>query len=47
MPGRVAVVGYAIGRRVDARLALAALRTAIESRSRPKAASIIPNRGSQ
>jgi transposase InsO family protein len=36
------VVGYAISRRVDARLALAALRAAIESRHRPRAASIIP-----
>jgi putative transposase len=36
------VVGYAIGRRVDTRLALAALRAAIASRQPPKAASIIP-----
>ena len=37
------VVGYAIGRRVDARLALAALRAAIaRAGSRPRAASIIP-----
>ena len=36
------VVGYAIGRRIDARLALAALRAAIAAGSRRRAASIIP-----
>ena len=36
------VVGYAIGRRVDARLALAALRAAIAARRRHQGASIIP-----
>ena len=36
------VVGYAIGRRVDARLALAALRAASRAAGRPRAASTIP-----
>ena len=36
------VVGYAIGRRIDARLALAALKAAIAAGSRPPAASITP-----
>ena len=36
------VVGYAIGRRIDARLALSALRAAIEHPGRPRAASITP-----
>jgi putative transposase len=35
-------VGYAISRRVDARLALAALKAATRADSRPSAASIIP-----
>jgi len=41
------VVGYAIGRRVDARLALAALRAAIESRQPPKDCIHHSDRGSQ
>ena len=36
------VVGYAIGRRIDARLALAALKAAIASRRRRRVASITP-----
>jgi transposase InsO family protein len=36
------VVGYAIGRRIDARLALAALRAAIAARRPPTGASITP-----
>jgi putative transposase len=36
------VVGYAISRRVDARLALAALRAAVAAGSRQRVASIIP-----
>ena len=36
------VVGYAIRRRIDARLTLAALRAAIAAGSRPSAASITP-----
>jgi putative transposase len=34
------VIGYAIGRAIDARLTVAALRTAIEGRNRRQAASI-------
>ena len=41
------VVGYAIGRRVDARLALAALRAAIESRQPPEGCIHHSDRGSQ
>ena len=41
------VVGYAIGRRIDARLALAALRAAIESRQPPKGCIHHSDRGSQ
>ena len=42
-----AVVGYAIGRRVDARLALAALGAAIESRRPPEGCIHHSDRGSQ
>ena len=41
------VVGYAIGRRVDARLALAALRAAIESRQPLEGCIHHSDRGSQ
>ena len=41
------VVGYAIGRRIDARLALAALRAAIESRQPPEGCIHHSDRGSQ
>jgi len=41
------VVGYAIGRRVDARLALAALKAAIESRQPPEGCIHHSDRGSQ
>ena len=41
------VVGYAIGRRVDARLALAALRAAIASRQPPEGCIHHSDRGSQ
>ena len=41
------VVGYAIGRRVDARLALAALRAAIANRQPPKDCIHHSDRGSQ
>ena len=41
------VVGYAISRRIDARLALAALRAAIESRQPPKGCIHHSDRGSQ
>jgi transposase InsO family protein len=41
------VVGYAIGRRVDARLALAALRAEIESRQPPEGSIHHSDRGSQ
>ena len=41
------VVGYAIGRRIDARLALAALRAAIESRQPPECCIHHSDRGSQ
>jgi putative transposase len=41
------VVGYAIGRRIDARLALAALRAAIVSRQPPPACIHHSDRGSQ
>ena len=47
MPGRGRVVGYAIGRRVDARLALAALGAAIESRRPPEGCIHHSDRGSQ
>src|SRR6476619_4884436 len=41
------VVGYAIGRRIDARLALAALRAAIERRQPPEGCIHHSDRGSQ
>ena len=41
------VVGYAIGRRIDARLALAALKAAIESRQPPEGCIHHSDRGSQ
>jgi putative transposase len=41
------VVGYAIGKRIDARLALAALRTAIAARHPPPGCIHHSDRGSQ
>src|SRR5580700_12220626 len=41
------VVGYAIGKRIDARLALAALRTAIAARQTPPGCIHHSDRGSQ
>lgn len=41
------VVGYAVGRRVDARLALAMLRAAFDSRQPPKGCVHHSDRGSQ
>ena len=41
------VVGYAISRSIDARLAVAALKAAISARDPPRDACIIPTSGSQ
>jgi putative transposase len=47
MPGRAAWLGYAISRRVDARLALAALKAAIAGRQPPIGCIHHSDRGSQ